>query len=330
MTTAYEAEVRVRVARVDELRARLSTLGARRAEEYAFTDDYYRPIGRPWPPERQTLRLREHAPDDAEVLFTRIELVTEGGVTFKRSALAPGKVRLHRGSAAEGRVLLGALGFLPWLRVRKLRGELIEIPGVGTIALEEIAGHGWWLEIEVGGADPRDAAAALHRHLTVLGVDPADASPLPMAALLAPVHRGRRVYFCGAIRGGRRLQARYARLISALHSAGWTVLTPHVGDPDVLSIEERPGLSGAEILRRDMTALADADLVVAEVTVPSLGVGIELATALARGVPVIALVESGTSLSALVEGDERIRLIRYESEAEAVQALVQAVSAVPV
>ncbi len=329
MTAPYEAEVRVPVPRIDEMRARLRALGARRAEAYAFTDDYYRPIAHPWPAEQQTLRLRQHADGDAEVLFTRIALVSEDGVTFKRSALAQSKVVLHRGSAADGRSLLEALGFTPWLRVRKLRGEIIEIPGAGTIALEEIDGHGWWLEVEVGGGDRVDAAAALRKRLAALGVDPGDASPLPIAALLAPARPGRRAYFCGAIRGGRQLQARYARLISTLHSAGWTVLTAHVGDPDVLRVEGSPGWSSAQILRRDMAALAGADLVVAEVTVPSLGVGIELATALAGGVPVIALVEAGTLLSALVEGDDRIHLIRYTSETDAVQSLLHAVSGVP-
>ncbi len=139
--------------------------------------------------------------------------------------------------------------------------------------------------------------------------------------------RGRRVYFCGAIRGGRQLQVRYARLIAAVESAGWTVLTAHVGDPGVLALEGSAGWSSAEILRRDMAALAEADLVVAEVTMPSLGVGIELATALARGVPVIGLVEAGVALSALVEGDDRIHLIRYDAETEAVAALLQAMAA---
>ncbi len=327
MTVPYEAEVRVRVLRIDGMRARLAALGARRVEAYAFTDEYYRPVLDPWPPEQRTLRIRQHAPEQAEVLFTRITLESEGGVSFKRSHLAQGKAVLHRGPAADCRSLVEALGFVPWLRVRKLRGEIIELPGVGTIALEEIDGHGWWLEVEVGGDDPSQAAAALRIRLDALGVDPATASPLPIAALIAREQRSRRVYFCGAIRGGRRLQPRYARLIAALHAAGWTVLTPHVGDPGVMALEGSSGWSSAEIVRRDMAALAEADLVVAEVTVPSLGVGMELAIALARGLPVVALVEAGTALSALVEGDDRIQLICYDSEDQAVRSLLQATAA---
>jgi hypothetical protein len=75
-----------------------------------------------------------------------------------------------------------------------------------------------------------------------------------------------------------------------------------------------------------MAWLAEADIVVADVTVPSLGVGIELATALDRGTPVIALVEDGTSLSALVGGDDRIMLIWYQTDADAVAALRRALA----
>lgn len=318
MTASYEAEVRVRVPRIAEMRARLDRLGARPISTYAFTDHYYQPAASPWSPEQRTLRIREFDPQEAEVLFSRIALVSEGN-TFKRV--------LHHGPASECRALLDDLGFVQWLRVRKRQGEILEIPGVGTIACEEIEGHGWWLEVEVAGADPAAAAAALRARLAALGVDPADASPLPVAALLAPSRSGRRVYFCGAIRGGRRLQARYARVIAELQSAGWTVLTAHVGAADVLEREATSGGSGAEILRRDMAWLAEADLVVADVTVPSLGVGIELATALARGLPVIALVEAGTSLSAMVEGDNRIHVIRYDTEDGAVRALIEATAA---
>lgn len=151
MTAAYEAEVRVRVPRIAEMRTRLDRLHARPISAYAFTDHYYRPAASPWPPEQRTLPIREFNPQEAEVLFSRIALITEGSLTFKRV--------LHHGPASECRALLDDLGFVPWLRVRKRQGEILEIPGVGTIACEEIEGHGWWLEVEVAGTDPAAAAS---------------------------------------------------------------------------------------------------------------------------------------------------------------------------
>jgi adenylate cyclase class IV len=344
VTAPYEAEVRVPVARIDALRSRLAELGAHIREVYAFTDDYYRLESGPSRVEDHggdtaSLRVREYDAERAEVLFARVSLVSEAGLTFKRSALANGKLTLMRGGADECRALVDSLGFVPWLRVRKRRGEIIEIPSVGTVALEDIEHHGWWLEIEVEGADPAQASAALLARLDALRIDRAQASGLPLAALLSaggaaspapqPQRRaglGGRAYFCGAIRGGRQLQTRYARFIDALERAGWNVLTAHVGAADVFHREERVTTGPADIWRRDMAWLADASVVVADVTVPSLGVGIEIATALQLGVPVIALVEAGTSLSALVRGDERIRLIEYGDEDAAVHAMLSAVS----
>lgn len=327
MTAPYEAEVRVRVADIEGLRAHLAGLGARPVQAYAFTDHYFQPAASRWPPQQQTLRVREFPSGDAQVLFTRVALVREGGVTFKRSALAQGKAVLARGSFAECCALLDHLGFVPWLRVRKLSGEVLMVPGLGQIACEEIEGHGWWLELEVEGADPSVAAAALRLRFEALGIDPREGSPLPVASLVGPERPGRRLYFCGAIRGGRRLQARYARFIVELESAGWVVLTPHVGSPDVLALEPGGALTSVEIHRRDMAWLAAADVVVAEVTVPSLGVGIEIATAAALGTPVLALVEEGVPLSALIEGDERITVIRYHAESDAVRSLLRHLAA---
>jgi adenylate cyclase class IV len=327
MTAPYEAEVRVRVPHIEDLRERLAALGARSATAYAFTDHYYHPESHWWPPQQRTLRIREFPSGEAEVLFTRIAVMTEGGVTFKRSAMAQGKAVLSRGSLNECRDLLDHLGFVPWLRVRKLAGEIIEVPDLGQIACEQIEGHGWWLELEVEGADPAAAAAALRVRFQALGIDPLDASPLPVAALVGSEPVGRRLYFCGAIRGGRQLQARYARFIAELERAGWEVLTPHVGLPEVPVPETGDPPTSAGIHRRDMAWLAAADVVVADVTVPSLGVGIELATAAARGTPVFALVEEGVSLSALVEGDDRITLIRYRAETDAIPSLLHHLTA---
>ncbi|MBU1139834.1 MAG: nucleoside 2-deoxyribosyltransferase, partial [Proteobacteria bacterium] len=84
------------------------------------------------------------------------------------------------------------------------------------------------------------------------------------------------IYFAGAIRGGRDDAELYATLIQWLKQYG-RILTEHVGNEDLL--QEEQFLSEKEIFARDMRWIAEADLVVAEVTTPSLGVGYELAVA---------------------------------------------------
>ncbi|MBP8974380.1 MAG: nucleoside 2-deoxyribosyltransferase [Anaerolineae bacterium] len=132
------------------------------------------------------------------------------------------------------------------------------------------------------------------------------------------------VYFCGSIRGGRSLQPVYAALVNHLEQNGHTVPTAHVAAPDVLSDERRYSLD--EVYQRDVGWLEACDAVVAEVTVPSLGVGYEIAYALHKaGRPVLCLCQAGTPLSAMIEGngDPNLRLVFYHDVTQALAAVDQ-------
>lgn len=65
--------------------------------------------------------------------------------------------------------------------------------------------------------------------------------------------------------------------------------------------------------------LAEADLVVAEVSTPSLGVGYELGRAEALGKPALCLYreQEGRQLSAMVSGNPQVLVARYQTVAEA-------------
>jgi hypothetical protein len=123
-------------------------------------------------------------------------------------------------------------------------------------------------------------------------------------------------YFCGSIRGGRQLAGRYSRIIEWLKPYG-LVLTEHVGDDGMISTDDR-SLTDREIHDRDMGWIAASDLVIAEVTVPSLGVGYEIARALQLGKPVWCLFhsEADTALSAMISGCSELKVIRYSQPDE--------------
>jgi len=114
------------------------------------------------------------------------------------------------------------------------------------------------------------------------------------------------IYFAGAIRGGRADSALYREMIRYLQTLG-TVMTEHVGDTELTETGD-DGPNDRYIHDRDMAWLRDCDLVVAEVTVPSLGVGYELGWACALGKPVLALhrPEAGKRLSAMIAGSDAI------------------------
>ncbi len=77
------------------------------------------------------------------------------------------------------------------------------------------------------------------------------------------------------------------------------------------------------IYERDMQWLRSADLVVAEVTQPSLGVGYELGAAEALGIPVVCLFRpaSGRSLSAMLRGNAKFSIVEYETLSQAAKWL---------
>lgn len=118
------------------------------------------------------------------------------------------------------------------------------------------------------------------------------------------------IYFAASIRGGRALQARYQAIVAHLQQAGHTVLSEGVA----FATLQDAGLDDRAIYVQDVAWLDASDLVVAEVSIPSLGVGYEIGYALhRRQIPVICLCEEGAPLSAMIHGnpDPALRLIWY-------------------
>lgn len=126
-----------------------------------------------------------------------------------------------------------------------------------------------------------------------------------------------KIYFAGSIRAGRSDVAIYAAMITWLRSFG-EVLTEHVGDP-ALSEAGDDGPGDRYIHERDMAWLSSCDLLVAEVTSPSLGVGYELGWATALKKPVLCLhrIISERPLSAMIAGSPGIQTAAYASMDEA-------------
>ena len=131
-----------------------------------------------------------------------------------------------------------------------------------------------------------------------------------------------KIYFAGAIRAGRDDAALYDMMIAWLRQFG-EVLTEHVGDP-MLSAKGDDGPEDRYIHDRDMAWLAQCDLVVAEVTTPSLGVGYELGWATALKKPVLCLhrLQPGRILSAMIAGSPGMQTAAYSSMDEA-KALIK-------
>ncbi len=122
-----------------------------------------------------------------------------------------------------------------------------------------------------------------------------------------------KIYFAGAIRGGRDETDIYNNIITYLSSKA-EVLTEHIGSSELMTIGET-NRSDREIFMRDMEWLQSADLVIAEVTTPSLGVGYELGIAAKLKFPVLCLYRpiKGKRLSAMISGNEKFNCQAYQT-----------------
>lgn len=110
-----------------------------------------------------------------------------------------------------------------------------------------------------------------------------------------------KIFLSGSIRGGRQLLETYRFMYGALGEAGAEVLSWHVADPELEEKESK--MTEQEIYDRDMGLLAKSDALIAEVTVPSTGVGYEICRALARKIPVLCLHRPDAVVSAMVLGN---------------------------
>jgi 2'-deoxynucleoside 5'-phosphate N-hydrolase len=124
-----------------------------------------------------------------------------------------------------------------------------------------------------------------------------------------------KIYFAGAIRGGREDAALYIELVELLQAYG-TVLTEHVADEQLTSLGEQG--DDRAIHDRDLAWLKEADCLVAEVTTPSLGVGFEIGKASEWGTRILCLFRpsAGRTLSALIAGSDRVTVREYQSADE--------------
>ena len=122
-----------------------------------------------------------------------------------------------------------------------------------------------------------------------------------------------KMYFAGSIRGGREKAKDYQKIIEVLSGYG-TVLTEHVGNSELTVMGENR-LNEKHIYERDMAWLKLADVFVVDVSLPSLGVGYEIATAEKLGKKILCLyqVQKNASLSAMISGNQKLTVKYYKS-----------------
>lgn len=127
------------------------------------------------------------------------------------------------------------------------------------------------------------------------------------------------IYFACSITGGREFEAVYQRLTAALLADGHEIPTAHLASSSVVALEAV--VSPQDVYERDVAWIQQADALIAEVSVPSHGVGYEIGFALGAGKRVLCLLQEGRKLSKMISGnpDPSLLVCTYRDPEEAVQ-----------
>lgn len=127
------------------------------------------------------------------------------------------------------------------------------------------------------------------------------------------------IYFACSITGGRDDQSVYQKIVDALHDFDHHVPTALLATPDVMELEGI--VDPVEVYKRDVAWIESCDLLIAEVTTPSHGVGYEIGYALGLGKPVLCLYRKGVTVSKMLLGnrDPNLEMMSYETSDEAVR-----------
>lgn len=120
-----------------------------------------------------------------------------------------------------------------------------------------------------------------------------------------------KIYFGGAIRGGREKVNDYAKMVERFELNGCEVLTKHVANPSLSVTGEK--MPYKEIYDRDIKWIESCDIFFADITIPSLGVGYEIAYAEKLGKRIYAIYEKNANVSGFLRGNEKIEFLAYEN-----------------
>ena len=129
------------------------------------------------------------------------------------------------------------------------------------------------------------------------------------------------IYFACSITGGREFEPVFQAMVKAMLADGHIVPTARLADTDVRELETI--VSPEDVYARDVAWIRAADVLVAEISTPSHGVGYEIGLALGLGKPVLACHRRDRKISKMISGNPDPNLIvrQYESMDEAVQAV---------
>lgn len=130
-----------------------------------------------------------------------------------------------------------------------------------------------------------------------------------------------KIYFACSISGGRKDEIAYQYMVQVLIGMGIDVPTAHIAETGIEEVDalEEP----RDIYNRDVNWIQESDLLIAEVSTPSLGVGYEIGYALDLDKPVLCLYQKDIVVSKMITGNSHplLTVMEYQDMAHAEEIL---------
>jgi 2'-deoxynucleoside 5'-phosphate N-hydrolase len=126
------------------------------------------------------------------------------------------------------------------------------------------------------------------------------------------------IYFACSITGGREFETVYQEIVAELIADGHEIPTSHLAQSDATENERQ--LTPQDVYERDVNWIKNCDVLIAEVSVASHGVGYEIGYALNIGKPVLCLHQKDRRVSKMITGnsDPALNIQAYTSVKEAI------------
>ncbi len=134
------------------------------------------------------------------------------------------------------------------------------------------------------------------------------------------------IYFACSITGGREFELVYQQIVAFLLAEGHIVPTSHLASSEVLYMEKI--VTARDVYERDVEWLTACDVLLAEISTPSHGVGYEIGLALTLQKPVLCIYQQGRKVSKMILGnpDTHLKVCAYETSEGAIQQICKFLS----
>jgi nucleoside 2-deoxyribosyltransferase len=122
-----------------------------------------------------------------------------------------------------------------------------------------------------------------------------------------------KIYFGASVSFNRKYLPKYQLIVRKIKQLGHEVLSEHVVDPKLKAGE---GLNPKKLFEKEIRKIDQADLMIAEVTVPSWGTAFLMEHALKEKKPVLALFykDNGYKIPPMIQGHPELYVESYDED----------------